>query len=80
MKSIQNYRKVYNFRQTQVAKGHETIDRRKPVTMAVRPVPSTPCVTSSAVEREENPDAPFDPKNHIFQLFFFWKRCKERRN
>jgi hypothetical protein len=39
--------------------------------MAVRPVPSTPCVTSSAVERDENPDAPFDPKNHIFQLFLF---------
>lgn len=45
----------------------ERFDRREPVTMAVRPAPSTPCVTSSAVERDENPDAPFLPQNHIFE-------------
>lgn len=33
--------------------------------MAVRPVPSIPCVTSSAVEEAENPDAPFLLNNHI---------------
>jgi len=32
----------------------------------VRPVPSIPWVTSSAVERAENPDGPFQPKIHIF--------------
>jgi hypothetical protein len=34
--------------------------------MAVRPVPSIPWVTSSAVELAENPDGPFLPKIHIF--------------
>jgi len=33
--------------------------------MAVRPEPSIPCVTSSAVEEAENPDVPFLLKNHI---------------
>lgn len=37
-----------------------------PVTMATRPVPSTPSVTCSAVERAENPDLPFSPSIHIF--------------
>lgn len=47
---------------------------QKPVTMAVKPVPSTPCVTSSAVERDENPNGPFDPENHIFDFDFdFWE-------
>lgn len=32
-----------------------------PVTMAVRPDPSIPWVTSSAVENLENPDGPFNP-------------------
>jgi hypothetical protein len=40
----------------------------KPVTMAVRPVPSVPCVTSSAVEEAENPDGPFHPKSHILLI------------
>jgi hypothetical protein len=52
--------------------------------MAVRPVPLSPSVTSSAVEEAENPDAPFLLNNHIslslspickvfdpFFLFFF---------
>ncbi|KAK4834301.1 hypothetical protein QYF36_020443 [Acer negundo] len=34
-----------------------------PVTCNLRPVPSTPCVTSSAVEDHENPDGPFLPNN-----------------
>ena len=34
--------------------------------MAVRAVPSIPSVTCSAVEDAENPDAPFQPRNHIF--------------
>jgi len=34
-----------------------------PVTIAVRPLPSIPSVTSSAVELEEKPDGPFFPKN-----------------
>lgn len=33
--------------------------------MAVRPFPSIPSVTCSAVEVAENPDGPFQPKNHI---------------
>lgn len=37
----------------------------EPVTMAVRPVPSIPRVTSSAVEDEENPDSPFRLNGHI---------------
>jgi len=36
--------------------------------MAVRPVPSIPCVTSSAVEEAENPDGPFHPKSHILLI------------
>lgn len=41
-------------------------DQRKiPVTMAVRPAPSIPCVTSSAVEQAENPEGPFQLKIHI---------------
>jgi len=43
----------------------------RPVTMAVRPVPSIPCVTSSAVEYPENPDGPFPQNNHILSLSFF---------
>lgn len=39
--------------------------KRRPVTMAVRPDPSIPWVTSSAVELAENPDAPFLEKGHI---------------
>lgn len=41
------------------------LKEKRPVTTAVRPVPSIPWVTSSAVEEEENPDGPFLPKNHI---------------
>lgn len=41
-------------------------EKREPVTMAVRPVPSIPFVTSSAVERAENPDAPFIANIHMF--------------
>lgn len=39
--------------------------------MAVRPVASIPCVTSSAVEDDENPDGPFLLNSHIlcFSLF-----------
>ena len=33
--------------------------------MAVRPVPSIPSVTSSAVEEDENPEGPFLLNNHI---------------
>lgn len=33
--------------------------------MAVRPEPSIPSVTSSAVEEDENPDGPFLLSNHI---------------
>lgn len=36
--------------------------------MAVRSDLSIPCVTSSAVELAENPDAPFLLNNHIFDL------------
>lgn len=36
-----------------------------PVTMAVRPVPSRPSVTCSAVDDDENPEAPFLPNGHI---------------
>lgn len=41
----------------------------EPVTMAVSPEPSIPCVTSSAVEEDENPDGPFLLKSHIFVLW-----------
>ena len=42
-------------------------ERKKwPVTIAVRPLPSIPWVTSSAVEDDENPDAPFPLNGHIF--------------
>lgn len=37
----------------------------KPVIIAVSPEPSIPRVTSSAVERPENPDGPFQPRSHI---------------
>lgn len=36
-----------------------------PVTMAVRPAPSIPSVTSSAVEEEEKPDGPRLMNGHI---------------
>ena len=36
--------------------------------MVVRPVPSIPGVTSSAVEEAENPDGPFHPKNLILLI------------
>jgi len=36
--------------------------------MAVRPVPSIPRVTSSAVELAEYPDGPFLLNNHILSL------------
>lgn len=36
--------------------------------MAVRPEPSIPWATSSAVEHAENPEDPFLPKIHIFSL------------
>lgn len=39
---------------------------QKPVTMAVRPLPSIPWVTCSAVEVAENPDGPLQLKIHIF--------------
>ena len=50
---------------------HQNLKEKKkkkehgPVTIAVRPVPSTPWVTSSAVEEDENPDGPFLLKGHI---------------
>lgn len=44
----------------------ETRNAEIPVTIATSPVPSTPFVTCSAVERAENPDFPFNPKIHIF--------------
>lgn len=44
-----------------------------PVTMAVRPEASTPRVTSSAVEDEENPDDPFLLKNHMMS-----RACNDR--
>jgi len=34
--------------------------------MAVRPVPSRPSVTSSAVDDDENPEGPFLLNGHIF--------------
>ncbi|RRT77874.1 hypothetical protein B296_00000948 [Ensete ventricosum] len=37
----------------------------RPVTTAVRPLPSNPSVTSSAVDDQENPDAPFRLNGHI---------------
>lgn len=40
-----------------------------PVTMAVRPEPSIPLVTPSAVEEEEKPDGPFLLNSHIFLKF-----------
>ena len=48
--------------------GNETDKNKKtpPVTIAVRPVPSIPCVTSSAVEHAENPEGPFLLNSHIF--------------
>lgn len=39
--------------------------------MAVRPVPSIPLVTSSAVEKAENSDGPFLLNNHSFIVFLF---------
>lgn len=42
---------------------------KRPVTMAVSPDPSIPWVTSSAVERAENPEFPLHPNIHI--LFNF---------
>uniref|UniRef100_A0A2P2JFZ9 Uncharacterized protein MANES_06G150100 n=1 Tax=Rhizophora mucronata TaxID=61149 RepID=A0A2P2JFZ9_RHIMU len=39
-----------------------------PVTIAVRPDPSTPFVTSSAVDDDENPDGPFLLNHHILSL------------
>lgn len=39
--------------------------KHSPVIIAVRPVPSIPSVTSSAVEEAENPDGPFLLKNQI---------------
>lgn len=41
--------------------------------MAVRPVPSIPWVTWSAVEDHENPDDPFLPKSHIVFVGCFKK-------
>jgi len=36
----------------------------EPVTIAVRPVPSIPSVTSSAVEEDEKPEPSFLPNSH----------------
>lgn len=49
--------------------GHENkaVRKRQPVTIAVSPEPSTSRSTSSAVEKAENPDAPFLPNGHITQ-------------
>ena len=41
---------------------------RRPVTIAVSPVPSIPLVTCSAVERAENPDGPLNPNSHMTDL------------
>lgn len=56
----------------------------KPVTMAVSPEPSIPCVTSSAVEEDENPEGPFLLKSHMMSftdLFLFlvqiWRRWQQ---
>lgn len=45
-------------------------NKKLPVTMAVRPVPSIPSVTCSAVEERENPDGPFLSNHHISGAFF----------
>ena len=45
------------------------MEHARPVTMAVRPVPSIPWVTSSAVEEDENPDGSnFLWKGHILSM------------
>lgn len=46
-------------------------EAKLPVTMATRPVPSTPFVTCSAVERAENPELLFNPNIHISLLLKF---------
>lgn len=48
-----------------------SIKKLGPVTMAVRPEPSIPLVTSSAVEEEENPDGPFLLNSHMLILEFW---------
>lgn len=45
---------------------------KRPVTIAVRPDPSIPSVTCSAVERAENPDGPLNPKIHILKSASLW--------
>ena len=52
--------------------------RVRPVTMAVRPAPSTPSVTSSAVDHAENPDAPFHFNGHILLLLLVLERDGRR--
>lgn len=57
-------------------KNRERERNRSPVTMAVRPDPSIPCVTSSAVEEAENPDGPVLLNNHIPSLLSDTRRRK----
>lgn len=52
---------------TKFKKKQTNPDIERPVTMAVRPVPSIPCVTSSAVDDDERPDGPFLLNSHMFQ-------------
>lgn len=51
----------------------------EPVTIAVRPEPSIPLVTSSAVERAENPDGPLKPRSHIFSTKMSLNQREESR-
>jgi len=48
----------------------------QPVTMAVRPVASIPCVTCSAVEFHENPETPFLLNGHILRINLFLFLCR----
>ena len=60
------FKKTYVDRKVELRRNGEIRASGGPVTMAVRPEPSIPCVTSSAVEEDENPDGPFLLKSHIF--------------
>lgn len=55
-----------------ITKRKSSLSKLGPVTMAVRPVPSIPSVTSSAVEEEENPEGPFLLNNHIASIKERW--------
>lgn len=61
---------IHNSHKT--TKWSSALSKLGPVTMAVRPVPSIPSVTSSAVEEDENPDGPFLLNNHIALIKERW--------